>query len=323
MSKFFEALERAERERALRENRPSAVAASAETEATEVSARRTEGLPTSVSDRVPSGFRDNEAVAPATELTDDGADEHLVSLLRPASAEAEQYRVLRHLVEQLRASAELAVLAVSSPAAGDGKTVTAINLAGALAQSPAARVLLIDADLRRSSIARQLGHAVAGQRGFVEAILDPALGLEAVARPCRPFNLSVVHSGGGSGTPYEVLRSPRLGALFQAARAQYSHVIVDTPPLVAFPDARVMGAWIDGFLLVVGAHKTPRKLLEEALNAVDPAKLVGLVFNGDARSLSRYDRSPYRRDGGRRLHVPDNGRQPGWWRRALGRIGRA
>src|SRR5207302_7946689 len=86
----------------------------------------------------------------------DGLDGHFVSLVTPATFEAEQYRALRHMIEELHASSGLAVVAVSSPSVGDGKTTTAINLAGALAQSPDARVLLIDADLRRPSLARHL-----------------------------------------------------------------------------------------------------------------------------------------------------------------------
>ena len=79
-------------------------------------------------------------------------DEHLVSLQAPSTAAAEQYRVLRHLVETLRKRTNLQILAVTSPGVGDGKSVTAINLAGALAQSPDARVLLADMDLRRPAV---------------------------------------------------------------------------------------------------------------------------------------------------------------------------
>jgi Mrp family chromosome partitioning ATPase len=54
------------------------------------------------------------------------------------------------------------------------------------------------------------------------------------------------------------------------------------------PDCRVIGEWVDGFLVVVTAETTQRKLLEEALNIMDPAKVVGLVFNGEERPLSGY-----------------------------------
>src|SRR2546425_6715978 len=138
MSKFFEALERAEKEQALR------------TQA--FSPRTTDG---------PSGSARFEpvfqATATASELAVDRSNRvaaPLVSLLNPASFEAEQYRVLRHVVETLRKGANLQVLAVTSPGVGDGKTTTTINLAGALAQSKEARVLLVDIDLRRPAVAR-------------------------------------------------------------------------------------------------------------------------------------------------------------------------
>src|SRR5436190_21429713 len=75
------------------------------------------------------------------------AAEQLVRLLAPDSFEADQYRTLRHSIERLRIASGLHVLAVTSPASSDGKTVTSLNLAGALAQSPDSNVLLIDADL--------------------------------------------------------------------------------------------------------------------------------------------------------------------------------
>src|SRR5947209_7510156 len=85
--------------------------------------------------------------------------EQLVSLHDPDSFAADQYRTLRHTVDQFRKESNLQVLGVTSPAPGDGKTVTTLNLAGALAQAPDSRVLVIDADLRRPSVARYLGLA--------------------------------------------------------------------------------------------------------------------------------------------------------------------
>src|SRR5258705_13751743 len=83
-------------------------------------------------------------------------DRHLVALTSPGSFAAEQYQGLRLTIERLRRGRTLQVIAVTSPAAGEGKTVTAINLAGALARGGHdARVLLIDADLRGPAVARQ------------------------------------------------------------------------------------------------------------------------------------------------------------------------
>lgn len=330
MSKFFKALEQAEREHALRERAQQQGAIPLEPQRVEAgppqedlspprdaSAPATPGAlapgtpsaPPALG--VPSRHEEPGTVAQGDEPLD-RVDGHLVSLLNPAALEAEQYRALRHLIEQLSKTADLSVVAVSSPATGDGKTTTVINLAGALAQSPEARVLLIDADLRRSSVADQLGLGDRGSPGLVDVVLDPTLGLDDVVRPCEPFNFSVVTAGRHSSAHYELLKSPRLGDLLQEARGRYHHILLDTPPLVAFPDCRVIGRWVDGFLVVVSAHRTPRKLVEEALNVVDSAKLVGLVFNGDDRPLFGYYGYAYGQSG--------NGDRPGWWGRAIRKL---
>ena len=291
MSKFLKALERAEQEKALRRY-PAPPEGTSE---------RGPAVPDT--DRVPEPPLDRPRRAP------DGLEEHLVSLLAPASFEAEQYRALRHLVEQLHKSADLSVVAVSSPGVSDGKTLTAINLAGALAQAPDARVLLVDADLREAALAARLGLGERTGPGLVDAILDANLTLEKVARVRPDLNLSVLLAGRLPSAPYEVLKSPRVGELLAEARQQYDYIVLDTPPLVSFPDCRIIGRWVDGFLITVAAHRTSRKLLEEALNVTEAAKIVGLIFNGDDRHLSRDTFGTY----ASRRSSKRSG--DGWWRR--------
>ena len=250
----------------------------------------------------------------------DGVDERLVSLIASGSYEAEQYRVLRHIVEQVHKDAGVRVLGVTSPTVGDGKTTTSLNLAGALAQAPDSRVLLIDGDVRRGLTRNRLGLRDSGP-GLVDAILDESLTLEKVAQYCAPFNLWVLPTRPGAAAPYELLKSPRFGELIAEARHLYDYVVVDAPPLIPVPDCRVIAKHVDGFLMIVGAHKTPRRLLEEALDILDPAKVLGLVFNGDRRPLSGYDYSYH----GHPAHVPApsaNG-HGGWLRTKLGRLGGA
>lgn len=327
MSKFFKALEQAEQEHALRKRAERQEAKPAEVVPPAPAAVRelpppawmqgvAEGASTPlVVDRPVGegmGHRAPEAAAEASGEAPDGVEEHLVSLLAPTSFAAEQYRALRHVVEQLNKKADLSIVAVSSPAIGDGKTITAINLAGALAQASEARVLLVDADLRRSSVSHCLGLGYSGERGLVDAILEPGLALKDVVRCCPPFNLSVLPAGRRTSAPYEVLKSPRLGGLLGEARSLYDYIILDTPPLIAVPDCRVIGKWVDRFLVIVATHKTPRKLVEEALGVMDQTKIVGLVFNGDDRPLSGYyvgyGRSP-------------DGHRARWWAQALKKLG--
>jgi capsular exopolysaccharide synthesis family protein len=287
MSRFFKALERAEQDRALQRSTPSSPVgepASVVSPAETVPVRWPQPVPEPPRGAV-SGSRERAAEV----------EEHLVSLLAPASFEAEQYRALRHMIEQLHRASELSVIAVSSPDANEGKTTTCINLAGTLAQAADARVLLVDADLRGSNLAVNLGLDDETCPGLVDAILDTRLTLERVTQALPHFNLSVVTAGRRSSSPYEVLKSPRAGELLAEARRRFDYVIVDTSPLVSAPDSRVIEKWVDGVLIVVAAHRTPRRLLEAALNLVEPAKIMGLVFNGDDRHLLRDTYSSRRR----------------------------
>jgi capsular exopolysaccharide synthesis family protein len=230
-------------------------------------------------------------------------DEHLVSLLDPSSFEAEQYRTLRHVVEQRRRASGLAILAVTSPAPGDGKTTTSINLAASLAQASRSRVLLVDADLRLSSVGKLLGLGVESGPGLTDLILDPSLSLADLVRTLPSSNLSVLTAGRPPEAPYEILKSPRLENLLQEAKGKYDIVVLDTPPVLPIPDCRLLAQWVDGFLMVVAANKTPQRLVGEALNLLDRSKVIGIVFNRDHRPLSGYYGYDYyygrRRNGGR------------------------
>jgi capsular exopolysaccharide synthesis family protein len=249
----------------------------------------------SVFRRAPRTRRRQVPPSDAADHSMEGLDAHLVSLVTPATFEAEQYRALRHMIEELQRSSGLTVVAVSSPSVGDGKTTTAINLAGALAQSRDTRVLLIDADLRRPSVREKFGLQMSPSPGLVGGLLDRSVTLGAAVRRRPPFNLDILPAGDSPTAPYELLRSPRLGELMKEARAYYSYVIVDTPPLVGVPDCRALANFVDGFLVVVAAHRTPKRLVEDALNIVEPGKVIGLLYNRDDRPLSGYYTQAYGR----------------------------
>jgi succinoglycan biosynthesis transport protein ExoP len=217
----------------------------------------------------------------------------LVSFTNPASFAAEQYQNLRLKIERLRQSRDLRVIAITSPGAADGKTVTSINLAGALARGAASRVLLIDADLRRPEVANQL-HLGNEGFGFADMVGGGDVSLDKVIRPLDGHNVDVIPAGTVTGPIHEVFRSTRLPQLLSELRDRYDYVILDTPPIVPVVDSALLSRVVDGVLVVVAANKTPRKLLEEALNELDPAKVVGIVFNNDNRPLYGYDTN-YRR----------------------------
>jgi capsular exopolysaccharide synthesis family protein len=248
-----------------------------------------------------------------------------VSLLDPQCFAAEQYRTLRHIVEQAHRDEKLSILAISAPSVGDGKTTTAINLAGALAQAPDARVLLVDADIRRPSVGRYLALGNTS-RGLVGAIRDESLTLADVVQPWPSFNLWVLTAGAPTMSTYELLKSPRLGQLFEEARQEYDYVVVDTPPLIPASDCRVLDQHVDGFLVVVTAHKTRAKAFDEALRTLDSSRVFGVVLNGsDSAEETDYDKSygavepPDGALGGNGSAQPERGRFEGLRRRWKGR----
>jgi len=219
-------------------------------------------------------------------------DPRLVSLLTPDSFEADQYRTLRYGVERAYPTDGCRVLAITSPIAGDGKTLTAVNLAGAIAKAGQLRVLLLDTDLRRPTVAQMLGRRDHDAPGLVD-VIQRKQALEHTVWRLEPFNLSVVTTRRAEGDTYDLLASGSLRELIHDARKHYDYVILDSPPVLPAPDCRLLAGWIDGFLIVVAADRTPRRLLEETLLSLGPAKVVGLVFNGEKYRQSRYGKYYY------------------------------
>ena len=216
-----------------------------------------------------------------------GIAEQLVSFLAPDSPAADRYRALRYALESHRSEAGRPVVAITSPTSGDGKTVTVLNLAGAFAQAEGARVLVVDADLRKPSVANYLGLDNDRSPGLSRALRKGGYELGDIVQRVEEFNLWVVPAGPPEPSPCELLNSSRLAMLIRDARRDFDCVLIDTPPAL-LPDCRLIERWVDGFLMLVTAHKTPRRMLTEALNEMDPAKIFGLVFNGDDRAFARY-----------------------------------
>lgn len=282
MSKFFQVLEQVEQERLLRKQQQEAAPIAI------VSERVGQQSSTPAGHAQEASRAEFKSTLESTRETLEEIEPHLVSLLSPASFDAEPYQTLCHLLGQMHKEKGLSVIALSSPAVGDGKTTSAVNLAGALAQTHNAQVLLLDLDLRKPSASAYLGLSTSGPRGLVDAVMDSNLHLDEVVRPCPPFNFATLLNNRAVAAPHDVLRAQRLGELLAEVRLSYDYVVVDTPPFIPFSDCQFISRWVDGFLIVVSAHKTPRKLIRETINAVDPDKMIGLVFNGDDRPIFEY-----------------------------------
>ena len=209
-------------------------------------------------------------------------DDHLVSVLEPTSFAAEQYRAARLAIETFRRERGTRIVGVSSPGRGDGKTITAVNLAGALAQAPDARVVLLDADLRHPGAARYLGLSAA--RGLSTYLLDTRTTVDDIVERPDGLTFAVIPAGPVSSMPYELLKSPRLASLLAALRDRFDYVVVDTPSVLPYPDVGILRDAVDGFVMVVRANRTTREMLRDSLNAVGRPRTLGLIYNDDDRS---------------------------------------
>ncbi len=220
-------------------------------------------------------------------------DGHCVTLASPDSYEAGHYLRLRYAVEANRPTEKCGmVVGVCSPAAGDGKSLTALNLAGALAQRRGSRILLVDADLRRRS--EVLRHLVpvpgALSPGLSELLLTRQHDVQDVARKLEHTNIWAVLTGSFPIAPYEAFSSERFGLFIERARSTFDYVVLDAPPVVAVPDCKVLAQWVDGLVMVVAANQTPRLLLAQALETLGPEKIIGLLFNKIDQLPPRYHR---------------------------------
>jgi capsular exopolysaccharide synthesis family protein len=230
-------------------------------------------------------------------------DKRLVTLTAPASMEAEQYQALRLRLEHLQRERNVRVIGVTSPGARDGKTVTAINLAAALSEGSNARVLLIEADLRRPAVSRYLGLRDASKPGLAELVLDAKLQLQDAIERHQHVAFDTMVAGAADTPVHQIFRMPRLQTLLAELRQRYDFVIIDTPPVGPVSDCALLARWMDGLVVIVTAHKTPRKMLENALNMLEGAPVIGIIFNRDDKA-----RAGYRRD--YRGYFPRSRRRP-------------
>lgn len=201
-------------------------------------------------------------------------------LLPPDSGDrlaAEQYRKLRTRILQHPAAPTMII--VSSPGSGDGKTITAINLAGILALKGEGRVLLVDGDLRRSAIHTRL--FAPQSPGLAEALAGECTLEEALLEVEELPNLSILTAGRAAGNPAELFDSSSWVSLAAQFREQFTRIVIDSPPVPAVADYDLMADVADGTLLVVRPDHTNRRQFKTALGKVKP-KLLGLLINDAA-----------------------------------------
>jgi capsular exopolysaccharide synthesis family protein len=227
----------------------------------------------------------------------------------PQSGLAESCKSIRTLIDVLRRNWDGKVLLVSSPQPGEGKSITASNLAISLAQS-GRKVLLVDADLRHPSL-HQL-HGLPRRTGLTHVLADH-LPLCRAVQPTPIENLDLLAAGPDAPHPAELLATQRLGTFVAEARQAYEIVIIDSSPLLAVTDPSLIGAVSDGIVLVVRVSVTRRPEAEQTLELLGTlgTTVLGVVINGvkPGRLGYRY-RYPYGRTGARSDEGPAEDEPP-------------
>lgn len=198
-------------------------------------------------------------------IVDQSINPYLVLFHEPAGFRAEQVRGLRNRLVALNPDGEPKTLVVTSAVRGEGKTVTALNLAMAFAELERQSVVLVDADLRRPSCERYLN--LNREAGLTDVLLGRA-SVDKLLRPAGYRNLKLLGAGSRIENPAEVLGSSRIDQLLQRLKENFQYVVIDSPPVLPSTDAGVLSAAADGTLMVVRLEHSLKKQSRDALRTL-------------------------------------------------------
>ena len=184
------------------------------------------------------------------------------------------------------------IMVVTSAQPLEGKTTTAANIAMALAYG-GARVLLIDADMRRPGLHRPL--RLTNERGLSQVLIGQARVRDVIQRTVDP-NLLAITAGRTPPNPSELLSSERMKTLLaNLAHGPFNWIIVDTPPVLAVTDAVILAPLVTGVIFVIGAEMTRRRLAERALETMmrSRPRYAAVVLNKVDFARNKYYYSRY------------------------------
>jgi capsular exopolysaccharide synthesis family protein len=202
---------------------------------------------------------------------------------------SEEYRKIRTRI--LHHPSKPRVFLVSSPCPGDGKTITALNLGGALALNKGADVLVMDADFSRGALQAITG--IPDSPGLGEVLTGKASFDDAIVRASQFRGLYLLSAGRSKANPAELLDSEVWLGFMDMLRKRFGYAVFDSPPIEAVPFYARLLAACDGMLLVARPDHTGREELNDALQSIPESKLLGVVLNCNPRWFL------YRKDQGR------------------------
>jgi len=198
-------------------------------------------------------------------VVDQSVNPYLVMFHEPAGYRAEQVRGLRNRLVAMNPDGEPKTLVVTSAVRGEGKTVSALNLAMAFAELERQRVVIVDADLRRPSCERYLN--LNAEAGLTDVLVGQAP-VDKLLRPAGYRQLMLLGAGSRVENPAEVLSSSRLDQLLQRLKENFQYVVIDSPPVLPSTDAGVLSASADGTVMVVRLEQSQKKDSRDALRTL-------------------------------------------------------
>ncbi len=201
----------------------------------------------------------------------------------------EAYKTLRTNIRFFLSGDGCKKFCITSGLASEGKSITILNLAISFAEA-GSKVLLVDADLRRPSLARLLiENASPGLSNVLAGLCTPE---EAIRKSAYP-NLDILFSGEIPPNPSELLGNTRMVKMLEKLSLQYDYILMDTPPVGVVSDVCVLGQQLDGVLFLVRQNYTEKESVARGIKQLEisGAKLMGFVLNGaDKNRNSRYSR---------------------------------
>jgi protein-tyrosine kinase len=199
----------------------------------------------------------------------------------------EGYRALRTKLVRFQATQGVRSVVVTSAEAGEGKTVSIVNLGFSLTHLPSQRVLLVDADLRTCGLSRAVGALHAP--GLAEVLADELPFKAATASTSVP-NLYLVAAGRAHRPACDLFSGPKFKEFIGWCCETFTMILVDCPPMAGLADFEVVSAACDGVLIVIRAFRTKRERLANLVPQLQDKKVLGVLFNGHERDhhKSRY-----------------------------------
>ena len=205
-----------------------------------------------------------------------GTDDHLVCMKGPSSIASEQYKRLRARVLTAAAKDDLRTFMITSAEGGEGKTVTAINLAATMANDIDSAVLLIDSDLRKPSIHQYIG--IKPERGLSDYLLGKASLADVLVRVGR---IILIPGGEPPANAAELIASEKMKLLVNELKKKYKngYLIFDSSPILVTADPLSLGNYMDGVLFVIQEGRTAQKAAIHAVSLMKGWNVLGVVFN--------------------------------------------